>query len=53
MHQITDAQKQQFKEEGYFILENAIPRPPSRSPARRVPSLHRQSQRPDGRRGHG
>ena len=25
MHQITDAQKQQFKEEGYFILENAIP----------------------------
>ena len=22
---ITDAQKQQFQEEGYFILENVIP----------------------------
>ena len=24
---ITDAQKQQFQEEGYFILENVIPEP--------------------------
>ena len=35
---ITEAQKQQYKDEGYFILENAIPRSiskPCAEPARR------------------